>query len=126
MIPAVALALALNSAQVRTIDWRALAPLPYRSTPVITPEMLAFVANEVTTRKCPLAIGPGVTLALDVAVLVDAQDGIRTTVPRAVQCPTIEQYAAAMVASSARGNLLPRMATADQWYRATVTFTWPR
>ncbi|WP_084581550.1 hypothetical protein [Sphingomonas azotifigens] len=108
------------------IDWPSLAPLPYRSEPQISPDMLAFVANEVTTRKCPLAIGPGLTLTVDVAVLVDPQDNIRTTVPRAIQCPTVEQYAAAMVAGAARGNLLPRRASADQWYRTTVTFAWPK
>ncbi|WP_333571455.1 hypothetical protein [Sphingomonas sp.] len=125
MIAAFALALAFQASPLR-IDWPSLAPLPYRAEPQITPDMLAFVASEVTARKCPLAIGPGLTLTVDVAVLVDAQDNIRTTVPRAIQCPTVEQYAAAMVAGAARGNLLPRMASADQWYRATVTFTWPK
>ncbi|OAN66621.1 hypothetical protein [Sphingomonas sp. TDK1] len=125
MIATLALALALQSTPPR-IDWPSLAPLPYRTEPQITPDMLAFVANEVTTRKCPLAIGPGLTMTVDVAVLVDPQDNIRTTVPRAIQCPTVEQYAAAMVAGAARGNLLPRMASGDQWYRAAVTFAWPK
>lgn len=125
MIGAIALGLALQATPPR-IDWPSLAPLPYRSEPQITPDMLSFVASEVVARKCPLAIGPGLTLSVDVAVLVDAQDNIRTTVPRAIQCPSVEQYAAAMVAGAARGNLLPRMATADQWYRVTVTFTWPK
>lgn len=125
MIGVIALGLALQATPLR-IDWPSLAPLPYRSEPQITPDMLGFVASEVVARKCPLAIGPGLTLSVDVAVLVDAQDNIRTTVPRAIQCPSVEQYAAAMVAGAARGNLLPRMATADQWYRATVTFTWPK
>lgn len=125
MIAAIALAVAVQATPPR-IDWPSLAPLPYRAEPQITPDMLAFVASEVTTRRCPLAIGPGLALTVDVAVLVDAQDNIRTTVPRAIQCPTVEQYAAAMVAGAARGNLLPRRASADQWYRTTVTFTWPK
>ncbi|UYY77425.1 hypothetical protein [Sphingomonas sp. R1] len=125
MIGVIALGMALQATPPR-IDWQSLPPLPYRSEPQITPEMLGFVASEVVARKCPLAIGPGLTLSVDVAVLVDTQDNIRTTVPRAMQCPSIEQYAAAMVAGAARGNLLPRMAGADQWYRATVTFTWPK
>lgn len=125
MIAGLALAIALQSTPLR-IDWPSLAPLPYRAEPQITSDMLAFVANEVTTHKCPIAIGPGLTLSVDVAVLVDPQDNIRTTVPRAIQCPTVEQYAAAMVAGAARGNLLPRQASADQWYRTTVTFTWPK
>ncbi|WP_313535346.1 hypothetical protein [Sphingomonas sp.] len=125
MIGSFALALALQATPPR-IDWPSLAPLPYRAEPQISPDMLAFVASEVTTRKCPVVIGPGLTLSVDVAVLVDAQDNIRTTVPRAIQCPTVEQYAAAMVAGAARGNLLPRRASADQWYRTMVTFTWPK
>lgn len=125
MIAAIALAVAVQATPPR-IDWPSLAPLPYRAEPQITPDMLAFVASEVTTRRCPLAIGPGLALTVDVAVLVDAQDNIRTTVPRAIQCPTVEQYAAAMVAGAARGNLLPRRASADQWYRTTVTFAWPK
>ncbi|NLS25607.1 hypothetical protein S2M10_05750 [Sphingomonas sp. S2M10] len=125
MIATIALAVAVQATPPR-IDWPSLAPLPYRAEPQITPDMLAFVASEVTTRRCPLAIGPGLALTVDVAVLVDAQDNIRTTVPRAIQCPTVEQYAAAMVAGAARGNLLPRRASADQWYRTTVTFTWPK
>lgn len=125
MIAAIALAVAVQATPPR-IDWPSLAPLPYRAEPQITSDMLAFVASEVTTRRCPLAIGPGLALTVDVAVLVDAQDNIRTTVPRAIQCPTVEQYAAAMVAGAARGNLLPRRASADQWYRTTVTFAWPK
>jgi hypothetical protein len=125
MIASLALALALQSTPLR-IDWPSLAPLPYRADPQITPDMLSFVAGEVMTRKCPVAIGPGLTLGVDVAVLVDAQDNIRTTVPRAILCPTGEHYAAALVAGAARGNLLPRRASADQWYRTTVTFAWPK
>jgi hypothetical protein len=128
VIVAAALALTLQpvAAQGRTIDWATLAPLPLRTHPAITPDMLGFVAGEIALRKCPIPAGPGQTLTIDVAVLVAADDGIRTAIPRAIRCPTIEQYAAALVASAARNNLLPRSATSEQWYRASVTFEWPR
>jgi hypothetical protein len=90
----------------------------------MTPEMQAFVQREVTTRKCPLETAGAQSLTIDVAILVDPTDGIRTTVPRAIRCPTVEQYAAALVAGFARNNLMPRTAASEQWYRTSLTFTW--
>jgi hypothetical protein len=118
------IALALAAAlQTTAIDWKGLAPLPWRTPPVLTAEMQAFVWREAVSRNCPLP-GPG-TITVEVAVLVDDSSGIRTAVPRAIRCPTVEQYAAALVAGFARSNLLPRTgAAAGQWYRASLTFTW--
>ncbi|MHA6720555.1 hypothetical protein ACX40Y_14030 [Sphingomonas sp. RS6] len=128
MIALAALAFALQAipGQGRTIDWAALAPLPFRTLPQITPAMRDFVAGEIALRKCPVPAGPGQTLTVDVAVLVAADDGIRTVIPRAIRCPTVEQYTAALVAGAARDNLLPRTAANEQWYRATITFDWSR
>ncbi|UYY58536.1 hypothetical protein [Sphingomonas sp. S2-65] len=100
-----------------------LAPLPYKTAPQITPEMNSFVQREAIGRKCPMPQGGSMTV--DVAVLVDQAGGIRTTVPRAIGCATVEQYAAALVAGFARNNLLPRTGLQEQWYRTTLTFTWP-
>jgi hypothetical protein len=108
--------------QTAAIDWAGLSPLPFRAPPIVTPEMHAFVQRVVAARKCPLA-RPG-TITIEVAVLVDQANGIRTSVPRAIHCPTIEQYAAAAVAGFARNNLLPRTSATQQWYRASLTFTW--
>ncbi|HVJ03269.1 MAG TPA: hypothetical protein VM662_13885 [Sphingomonas sp.] len=112
--------------QARAIDWAALPPLPYRAPPVVTPDMHAFVGREVKARKCPLPQPrePVQTLVVGVAVLVDETGGIRTVVPRAIDCPTVEQYAAALAAGFARNNLLPRNASAPQWYRADISFSW--
>lgn len=110
-------------AQTASIDWNGLAPLPYRAPPIITAEMQAFVQREVTERNCPVAPGSQ-TVTVDVAILVDANDGIRVTVPRAIQCATVEQYAAALVAGFARNNLLPRTTPSEQWYKTSLTFTW--
>lgn len=119
MITLLALGAALQTA---AIDWKALAPLPWRAPPLVTPEMHAFVRREAIARKCPLAT-PG-TINVEVAVLVDETNGIRTAVPRAIRCPTVEQYAAALVASFARNNLLPRTGTDQIWYRAQLSFSW--
>ncbi|WP_294095409.1 hypothetical protein [Sphingomonas sp.] len=109
--------------QVAAIDWEALPPLPYRAPPLVTAEMHGFVAREAKAGRCPHPAGE---LRVDVAVLIDEAGGIRTTVPRAIQCAPVEQYAAALVAGFARGNLLPRMATGEQWYRTSLTFTLPK
>lgn len=121
MIAALALVVTLQSA---SMDWDSLAPLPYRVAPVLTPEMQSFVQREVGLRNCPVTPPGGQAITVDVAVLVDPGDGIRTTVPRAIQCPTVEQYAAALVAGFARNNLLPRTAPSEQWYKTSLTFTW--
>lgn len=125
MIASFALAAAL---QTGAIDWNALPPLPYRTAPVISAEMHSFVGREVRERKCPVAPSPAPTqlLQVEVAVLVDSSGGIRTVVPRAIACPTVEQYAAALAAGFARSNLLPRSAAEPHWYRTTLSFSWRR
>ncbi|MES2986289.1 MAG: hypothetical protein V4808_00140 [Pseudomonadota bacterium] len=109
--------------QLAAIDWDALPPLPYRAPPLVTADMQAFVAREARANKCP---SQSAEMRVDVAVLIDESGGVRTTVPRAIQCPSVEQYAAGLVAGFARGNLLPRMATGEQWYRTSLTFTFPK
>lgn len=116
-------ALLFALSQAVTLQWDALAPLPYRVAPQITPDMNSFVQREAVGRKCPRP-HPG-AITVEVAVLVDHRGGIRTTVPRAIGCPTVEQYGAALIAGFARNNLLPRTGAAEQWYRTAVTFTWP-
>lgn len=103
-----------------SLDWESLPPLPYRAPPLITEQMQGFVRDEASKHKCPIE---GTTLRIDVAVLIDPENGIRTTVPRAVKCPTVERYASALIAGFARGNLLPRSAAGEQWYRASLSFT---
>ncbi|MCD2322490.1 hypothetical protein LQ953_00495 [Sphingomonas sp. IC-56] len=115
--------LVLAAAQAVTLQWDTLPALPYRAAPQITPDMSSFVQREAVSRKCPRPQASAITV--EVAVLVDQRGGIRTTVPRAIGCPTVEQYAAALIAGFALNNLLPRTGTGEQWYRTAVTFTWP-
>lgn len=112
------------AAPTQALDWDSLSQLAFRITPVVTGEMNDFVKREVRLRNCPVPPMPVPTLKVDVAVLVDENGGIRTTVPRAIQCPSVEQYAAALVAGFARNNLLPRVSGSEQWYRTSVTFAW--
>lgn len=107
-------------------DWSILAPIPYVSTPQLAPQIAGFVAGEITAGRCPIlkpADGHYV-VRVDVATLVGTDGIVRRTVPHAIACPTVEQYAAGLVTGFARGNLSPRGAAGDTWYRATIVFDW--
>ena len=107
-------------------DWSALAPMPYVSEPHMTPQLNAFVGGEVAAGRCvvPKPADGRYVVKVDVATLIDASGVIRKTVPHAISCPTVEQYAAGLVAGFARGNLMPRPSTGNTWYRATIVFDW--
>lgn len=112
----------------RMIDWTALPSLPYRRTPRMTSRMMAFVAAEMRRGACPPpAPADGrMQLRADVAVLIGNDGVVRATIPRAIDCPTVEQYAAGLVVSFTRSNLVSRLAHAGNWYRATILFEWPQ
>ena len=107
-------------------DWSALAPMPYVSEPHMTPQLNAFVGGEVAAGRCvvPKPADGRYIVKVDVATLIDASGVIRKTVPHAISCPTVEQYAAGLVAGFARGNLTPRPSAGNTWYRATIVFDW--
>lgn len=111
-----------------TIDWSALPLLPYRAPPQLSDQINGFVAREAAARKCPLPApsGTGQTLTVELAVLVDGDGQVRTVVPRAIDCATVEQYAAGLVTGFARNNLLPRVGGSEQWYKTSLTFSWAR
>ncbi len=108
------------------IDWQALPPLPYRRTPRPTAQMAAFVRAELRRTGCPrpVPVAGRTQLQVDVAVLIGEDHVVRATIPRAIDCPTVEQYAAGLVVSYARGNLAPRFVNAGNWYRAVLLFDW--
>lgn len=120
-----ALALLVAGANPTTpVDWAKLPQLPYRAAPQVSAPMNAFVQHEIAVGRCAAA-APARTdnqLQIDLAVLVDATGLVRTAVPRAIQCPTVEQYAAGLVTSFARNNLLETAAGAEQWYRTSLSF----
>lgn len=109
------------------IVWEAMAPLPYRTPPPISPAMSRWVAGELVRGKCPVPrpVGGRHILRVDVAVLISSESTVRASIPRAIDCPTVEQYAAGMVSSFARNNLLARAGDGSGWFRASVTFDWP-
>ncbi|MCM8729946.1 hypothetical protein ACFO8O_03050 [Hephaestia sp. GCM10023244] len=110
-----------------TIDWDLLPPLAYRNLPTLTPAIRRFVDGEVAAGHCvpPRDTAGRYTITLDVAVLVDGRGRILRTLPRAIDCPTVEQFGAGLALSFARENLLPRTHDDARWFRATFVFPQP-
>ncbi|MGN6376918.1 MAG: hypothetical protein ACTHMG_15395 [Sphingomonas sp.] len=108
-------------------DWAAMQAVPFRLPPVITPGMSAFVAGEVKGSHCTIAppVAGYYTLSVDVALLIAADGTIKQAVPRAINCSTVEQFAAGLATSFASDNLLARADTEDRWFQTRLTFTWP-
>ncbi|WP_326524800.1 hypothetical protein [Sphingomonas sp.] len=101
-------------------DWSRLPPMPWREAPVLTPDLTEFVAGEVREGRCPVDRNE---IAVEVAVMMRRDGTVRAAVPRAIDCPTVEQFAAGLVTSFARGNL---RRAAGGWYLASLTFDWAR
>lgn len=101
-------------------QWSALAPLPWRTAPVLGPEITAFVVSEVKGNRCvPSKSG---VVAFDVVARVTPDGVVHEVVPQSIGCPTVEQFASGLVSGFARNNL--REITGG-WYRVTVGFTLP-
>lgn len=109
------------------IDWNGLDTLPYRAQPQITPQMVEFVEGEMRQGRCtpPAPVAGKRRVHTDVAVLLGPAASVRATIPRAINCPTVEQYAAGLVLGFARDNLNPRFAVEGNWYRVSMTFDLP-
>lgn len=107
-------------------DWSALPPMPYILQPKMTPDLSGFVAAEIAAGRCAVArpADGHYTVRVDVAALVGPDGTVHRTIPHAIDCPTVEQYAAGLVCGFARGNLPTRPAASDAWYRTTIVFEW--
>ncbi len=107
-------------------DWSALAPLPYTTAPQMTPPLARFVADEIAAGRCamPKPADGHYLVKVDVATLVASDGAVRRAVPRAINCPTVEQYSVGLVLKFARANLQLRAGTPDIWYRTTIVFDW--
>jgi len=106
-------------------DWAALDPIPYRQPPHISQAMDAFVANEIGSGRCKIArpADGHYVVTLDVIVQVTGDGVIHRAVPRAIDCPTVEQYGVGLITGFARANIQPGAAP-DHWYRTTMVFDW--
>ncbi|WP_380787424.1 hypothetical protein [Sphingomonas sp. R86521] len=107
-------------------DWSTLPILRVRRAASDLPDLSAFVRAEVDAGRCAAAYASpqGWTLKIDLAVLATPTGQVRRITPRAIDCPTVEQYAAGLVLGTARDNVDVRGALADTWYRTSMTFAW--
>ena len=116
---------AASIAPPRVAEWTALPPLPLGGRLPEGEALSAFVKAEVGAGRCaaPLVDTTGTShLSVDMAVLVDRTGAVRRMIPRAIACPTVEQYAVGIATRIARGNVTPP--AADGWFRLTMPFAW--
>ncbi|WP_242097001.1 hypothetical protein [Sphingomonas sp. CROZ-RG-20F-R02-07] len=102
-------------------DWSRLPPLMLRRPVAQAPEAAAYVASEIAAGRCTWT---GTMLTVDFAVLASPAGQVKRIVPRAIGCPTVEQYAAGILLSMARSNIDTGSAGGEGWYRTTLSFTW--
>jgi hypothetical protein len=108
-------------------DWTALPPLRLTEQPDYTLIMTKFVRDEIAAGRCaaPAPVDGHVSIKLDLIVLVASSSGEAVrVVPRAINCPTVEQFAAGVVQKATRGNIAGAAPASDSWYRTNITLTW--
>jgi hypothetical protein len=106
-------------------DWSTLPILRTRRQASTLANTSAYVHGEVMAGRCAKAVKTtqGWSITVDLAVLMTPQGRVRRVTPRAIDCPTVEQYAAGVILG-ARDALDVGDVDTDTWYRATLTFAW--
>jgi len=100
-------------------DWSGLPPLRVPRVDA-SASVASFVHDEVRAGRC--ATPQDASVSVDLAVYVTQQGQVRRIVPRAIDCPTVEQYASGVALRSISGKVEPPAAAG--WHRMTVTFAW--
>ena len=106
-------------------DWPALPPYPRPDTASIA-DGVGFVRDEVEANRCQSHLPPpeGARLQLPVAILVGRAGQVRQIVPRAIGCPSVEQYVVGYLLSLTRTAMVSPSAPTPGWYRLTVDYRW--
>lgn len=119
-------------ALVQTIGTPTTPPTDWSTVPELTLRArgdagtrVAFVSGEVAAGRCQARQTADGHVGIDapVVVLFDAQRRVRQIVPRAIGCPTVEQYTVGYVSTLIRDAEPVQNAG---WYRVTVTYQWAR
>lgn len=108
-------------------DWSKLPDLRLTTTPDYAAIMTKFVRDEITAGRCivPPPVDGKASIKVDMVVLVSAANGEAVKiVPRAINCPTVEQFAAGVIQKAARGNIAGPPPATDSWYHTGMTLTW--
>ena len=105
-------------------DWSLLPDLPV-APPRGASDPSAFVRREVVAGRCRLPPGGGgAGLTAPVAVLVDARGSVQRIMPRAIGCPTVEQFTAGYVSTLVRRAAIAGQLFRPGWHRYAVTYRW--
>ena len=108
-------------------DWSKLPDLRLTTTPDYAAIMTKFVHDEIAAGRCaaPTPVDGRTSIKVDMVVLVSSANGEAVKiVPRAIKCPTVEQFAAGVVQKAARGNIVGPPPATDGWYHVGMTLTW--
>jgi hypothetical protein len=108
------------------MDWAALPAVRWKTPPRHAPAASDYVRAEVAAGRCTAGQRSArlSALRIDLAVLAGADGRVRAVVPRAINCPTVEQYTAGLIQRMARDNLDTAGRAADTWYRAAMIYSW--
>jgi hypothetical protein len=89
-------------------------------------DSVAFVRGEVETGRCRPLPSPddAVQLRLPVAILVGQNGQVRQIVPRAIGCPSVEQYVVGYLLSLTRTDMVAVPSGDSGWYQLTVNYRW--
>ena len=106
-------------------DWSILPALRIRGLATTLANTSAYVHGEVVAGRCTRVVRmpQGWTLTVDLAVLLTPDGRVRRVTPRAIDCPTVEQYAAGVILG-ARDSIDVVDVDTDTWYRTSLTFAW--
>lgn len=103
-------------------DWSTLPLFPMPHAATVTAAS-AFVRSEVEAGRCKLPVA-GTGVVAPVAILVGRRGAVTRIVPRAIGCPTVEQYTVGYLVTLTRagpGSVRPPQ---PGWYRLTVSYAW--
>lgn len=106
-------------------DWPGLPRYPLPRDASIE-QSVAFVRDEVETGRCRPLTSPGDTaqLRLPVAILVGPGGQVRQITPRAIGCPSVEQYVVGYLLSLTRTDMVAAPSGDSRWYQLTVDYRW--
>lgn len=100
-------------------DWSKLPELALLRLTPPSADLSDYVRDEVLAGRC---VAAGSSIRVDLAVMIGSDGRAKRIVPRAINCPTVEQYASGIISRMTRQNVIPP--PKDSWYRTAVTFSW--
>jgi len=106
-------------------EWSTLPTYPLPRTASIA-DGVGFVRDEVEAGRChPQSPPPGdERLQLPVAILVGRAGQVRQIVPRAIGCPSVEQYVVGYLLSLTRTGTESSVSLPAGWYQLTAGYRW--